>query len=150
MFLVKKNCLFFRLSSQKKCGNTSELLNEHKKEMLARGSWDFIFLEMGKIFGIRKKILSVFSLLGFSPSPSFNNSYIRVRLISARSNVLKNIFFMQNLLNLDEKGIGLKKKRGLRIFQKNQWLESVGIQIFDRITRSTIGFNLFYYFRNHM
>jgi hypothetical protein len=49
---------------------------------------------MDKIFGIRKKILSVFSLLGFSPSPSFNNSYIRVRLISARSNVLKNIFFM--------------------------------------------------------
>jgi len=94
MFLVKKNCLFFQLSSQKKCGNTLELLNEHKKEMLARGSWDFIFLKMGKIFGIRKKILSVFSLLGFSPSPSFNNSYIRVRLISARSNVLKNIFFM--------------------------------------------------------
>jgi len=62
--------------------------------MLARGSWDFIFLEMGKIFGIRKKNLSVFSLLGFSPSPSFNNSYIRVRLISARSNVLKNLFFM--------------------------------------------------------
>jgi hypothetical protein len=55
MFVVKKNCLFFRLSSQKKCGNTLELLNEHKKEMLARGSWDFIFLEMGKIFGIRKK-----------------------------------------------------------------------------------------------
>jgi hypothetical protein len=42
--------------------------------MLARGSWDFIFLEMGKIFGIRKKIISIFSLLGFSPSPSFNNS----------------------------------------------------------------------------
>jgi hypothetical protein len=94
MFLVKKNCLFFRLSSQKKCGNTSKLLNEHKKEMLARGSWDFIFLEMGKIFGIRKKKLFVFSLLGYSPSPSFNNSYIRVRLISARSNVLKNLFFM--------------------------------------------------------
>ncbi len=72
MFLVKKNCLFFRLSSQIKCGNTSELLNEHKKKMLARVSWDFIFLEMGKIFGIRKKIMSIFSLLGFSPSPSFN------------------------------------------------------------------------------
>jgi len=57
----KKNCLFFRLSFQKKCGNTSEHLNEHKKEMLAKGSWDFIFLEMGKIFGIRKKNLSVFS-----------------------------------------------------------------------------------------
>jgi len=62
--------------------------------MLARGSWDFIFLEMGKIFGTRKKIMSVFSLLGFSPSPSFNNSYIRVRLISARLNILKKIFFM--------------------------------------------------------
>jgi hypothetical protein len=62
--------------------------------MLAKGSWDFIFLEMGKIFGIRKKIMYVFSLLGFSPSPSFNNFYIRVRLISVRSNVLKNIFFM--------------------------------------------------------
>lgn len=91
----KKLSLFStELSKKRKCGNTSELLNEHKKEMLARGSWDFIFLEMGKIFGIRKKNLSVFSLLGFSPSPSFNNSYIRVRLISARSNVLKNIFFM--------------------------------------------------------
>ncbi len=69
-------------------------MNEHKKEMLARVSWDFIFLEMGKSFGIRKKFMSVFSLLGFSPSPSFNNSYIRVRLISVRSDVLKNIFFM--------------------------------------------------------
>jgi hypothetical protein len=48
--------------------------------------------EMDKIFGIRKKIMSVFSLLGFSPSPSFNNSYIRVRLIGARSNILKNTF----------------------------------------------------------
>ncbi len=27
----KKNCLFFQLNFQKKCGNTSELLNEHKK-----------------------------------------------------------------------------------------------------------------------
>jgi len=69
-------------------------MNEHKKKMLARGSWDFIFLEMGKIFGIRKKIMYVFSLLGFSPSPSLTNSYIRVRLISARLNILKNIFFM--------------------------------------------------------
>jgi hypothetical protein len=59
--------------------------------MLVRGSWDFIFLEMGKIFGIKNKIMSVFSLLGFSPSPSFNNSYIRVRLISDRSNTLKKI-----------------------------------------------------------
>ncbi len=90
----KKTLSFFLLSSQKKFGNTSGLLNEHKKEMLARGSWDFIFLEMGKIFGIKNKFMFVFSLLGFSPSPSFNNSYIRVRLISARSNVLKNIFFM--------------------------------------------------------
>ncbi len=62
--------------------------------MLARGSWDFIFLEMGKIFGIRKKIMSVLSLFGFSPSPSLDNSYIRVRFISPRLNVLKNIFFM--------------------------------------------------------
>jgi hypothetical protein len=54
-FCSKKNCFFFLLSSKKQCGNTSELLNEHKKEMLARGSWDFIFLEMVKIFGIRKK-----------------------------------------------------------------------------------------------
>ncbi len=69
-------------------------MNENKKKMLARGSWDFIFLEMGKIFGIRKKIMSVLSLFGFSPSPSLDNSYIRVRLISPRSNVLKNIFFM--------------------------------------------------------
>jgi hypothetical protein len=69
-------------------------VNENKKKMLARGSWDFIFLEMGKIFGIRKKIMSVLSLFGFSPSPSLDNSYIRVRLISPRSNVLKNIFFM--------------------------------------------------------
>jgi hypothetical protein len=50
MFLVKKIVFFFQLSSQKKCGNTLELLNEHKKEMLPRGSCDFIFLEMGKIF----------------------------------------------------------------------------------------------------
>ncbi len=85
---------FFLLSSQKECGNTSELLNENKKKMLARGSWDFIFLEMGKIFGIRKKIMSVLSLFGFSPSPSLDNSYIRVRFISPRLNVLKNIFFM--------------------------------------------------------
>ncbi len=85
---------FFLLSFQKECGNTSKLLNENKKKMLARGSWDFIFLEMGKIFGIRKKIMFVLSLFGFSPSPSLDNSYIRVRLISPRSNVLKNIFFM--------------------------------------------------------
>jgi hypothetical protein len=26
----------------------TQLLNEHKKEMLAKGSWDFIFLEMGR------------------------------------------------------------------------------------------------------
>jgi hypothetical protein len=50
--------------------------------MLARGSWDFIFLEMGKIFGIKKQIMSIFSLFSFSPSPSFDNSYIKVRLIS--------------------------------------------------------------------
>jgi len=50
--------------------------------MLARGSWNFIFLEMGKIFGIRKKIMYVFFLLGFSHSPYFNNSYIRVKVIS--------------------------------------------------------------------
>jgi hypothetical protein len=46
---------FFSIELSKKCDNTSELLNEHKKDMLARGSWDFIFLEMGKIFSIRKK-----------------------------------------------------------------------------------------------
>jgi hypothetical protein len=83
------------LSSQKKCGNTSELLNEHKKEMLAKSSWDFIFLEMGKIFGIRKKIIFIFSLLGFSLSPSFNNTYIRVRLINVRLNVLKIVFLVK-------------------------------------------------------
>jgi hypothetical protein len=66
----------FSIELSKKCDNTSELLNEHKKEMLARGSRDFIFLEMGTIFGIRKKIMFVFFLLGFSPSPSFNNSIL--------------------------------------------------------------------------
>jgi hypothetical protein len=81
MFLVKK-LSFFSTKLSKKCGNTSKFLNKHKKEMLARGSWNFIFLEMGKIFGIRKKIMYVFFLLGFSPSPYFNNSYIRVKVIS--------------------------------------------------------------------
>jgi hypothetical protein len=52
MFLVKKIASFFNLALKKKCNNTLELLNEHKKEMLARSSWDFIFLEMGKVFNI--------------------------------------------------------------------------------------------------
>jgi hypothetical protein len=51
---IKKTLFFFQLNSKKKCGNTLELLNEHKKKMLAKGNSDFIFLEMGKIFGIRK------------------------------------------------------------------------------------------------
>ncbi len=54
-YVPSKNIVFFSTELSKKSGNTSELLNEHKKEMLVRGSWDFIFLEMGKIFGIRKK-----------------------------------------------------------------------------------------------
>ncbi len=90
----KKNILFLQLSCRKKCGNTSKLLNKHKKKMLTRGSWDFIFLEMGKIFGIRKKIMFIFYLLGFSPSPSFNNSYIRVRLIGVE-HIEKYIFHVE-------------------------------------------------------
>ncbi len=65
----KKKLSLFSTELSKKCGNTSELLNEHKKEMLARGSWDFIFLKMGKIFGIRKKNLSVFLYLVFLLPP---------------------------------------------------------------------------------
>jgi len=59
---------------------------------------------------------------------------------------------MYNLLNLDEKDIGLTKKEGggLWIFPKNSWLKLIGIHIFHKISQSTIGFNLFYYFRNHM
>jgi hypothetical protein len=37
--------------------------------MLARGGWDFIFLEMGKIFGIRKKICLYFLYLVFLLPP---------------------------------------------------------------------------------
>jgi hypothetical protein len=69
MFLVKTKFLFFLTELWKKCGNTSELLNEHKKEMLARGSWDFIFLEMDKIFGIRKTLTLFFFYLVFFLPP---------------------------------------------------------------------------------
>jgi hypothetical protein len=92
MFLVKKNCLFFQLNSQKKCGNTWKLLNEHKKRCWLEVvgilfSWKRVrFLVLKKMF--------IFSLLGFSPSPFLNNSYIKVRLIGPKSNILKNIFFM--------------------------------------------------------
>jgi hypothetical protein len=55
------------------------------------GSWDFIFLKMGKIFGIRKKFVYIFLIWFFFPSLFFNNSYIKVRLIGVTSNVL--IFF---------------------------------------------------------
>jgi hypothetical protein len=54
-YVPSKNIVFFSTELSKKSGNTSELLNEHKKEMLVRGSWDFIFLKTGKIFCIRKK-----------------------------------------------------------------------------------------------
>jgi hypothetical protein len=54
-YVPNKNIVFFSTELSKKSGNTLELLNEHKKEMLVRGSWDFIFLETGKIFCIRKK-----------------------------------------------------------------------------------------------
>jgi len=91
-YVSSKNIVFFSTELSKKSGNTSELLNEHKKEMLVRGSWDFIFLETGKIFCIRKK--NLFYLFGFSPSPSFDNSYNRVRLISPRSNILRKKKFM--------------------------------------------------------
>jgi hypothetical protein len=44
MFLVKKNCLFLQLSTQTECGNMSQILNQHKKGILARGSQDFSLL----------------------------------------------------------------------------------------------------------
>jgi hypothetical protein len=52
-------------------------------------------------------------------------------------------------LNIDKKGIGLGKKR-LMNFPKKLVAQISDNPYFDKITCSIIGFNLFYYFHNHM